>query len=274
MYSVGSCVLLRESAIPHFTYHSLPIDDIHLWDSEFANKYGQPINSWLKENDINLPPYFILKSIKKDKYRVVGPNGRERTIKEEDILMEGEPSFGKQTFHSWNLLSVAEEGSSQSCPISPHPQDFKPRATHIAGCWYGLAFEEEGVYPASTRTENPKKEMKLLSPTLKWDDIPHKKLIVGLPWCDAWKPRINEGRTGIGYHITIPTNDVKYSGSTYRNRRANEMTTYQENDNSHFYVPINRLQPSFAFPNRSCSKKWFAINWCPNGFSHIITANA
>ena len=157
MYSVGSCVLLRESAIPHFTYHSLPIDDIHLWDSDFASKYGQPINSWLKENDINLPPHFILKSIK-NKYRVVGPNGRERTIREEEILMEGEPSFGKQTFHSWNLLSIVEQGSSQSCPISPHPQDFKPRATYIDGYWYGLAFEDEGSYPASTRPENPKKK--------------------------------------------------------------------------------------------------------------------
>ena len=273
MYSVGSCVLLIESAIPHFTYHALPIDDIHLWDSEFAAKYGQPINNWLKENDINLPPHFILRPLKRDKYRVVGPDGRERTINAEDILMKGEPSFGKQTFHSWNLLSIVEKGNSQSCPISPHPQDFKPRATFIDGHWYGLAFEEKGLYPASTRTENPKKEMKMLSPTLKWDDIQDKKIIVGLPWCDAWKPRISESRTGIGYHITIPTIDVKYSGSTYRNRRANEMTTYQENDNSHFYVPINRLQPSFAFPNRSCSKKWFAINWCPNGFRHIVAAN-
>ena len=68
--------------------------------------------------------------------------------------------------------------------------------------------------------------------------------------------------------------DIKYSGSIFRNRRAAEKITYQSEDQSHFYIPINRLQPFFGFPMRNKSRKWFAINWCPIGFYHLLTANA
>ena len=277
MYEVGSCILLRRTITPHINYHNIPIEDMYLWDREFRAKYGLPINEWLINNNIKLEPYFILNIIKRKgivKYRIVNVAGKQETICEAEILINGEPQFNNNSFDSWNLMSIVEKGAEDANPLPPHPQDWKPMAQYIEGTWYGLAHESEGSYPASTRNQNPKKEMQMLSPSISWDDIPHKKLIVGLPWCDAWKPRISESRTGIGYHVVIPTADIKYSGSIFRNRRAEELTTYQEGDKSHFYIPINRLQPYFGFPARNKSRKWFAINWCPIGFYHLLTANA
>lgn len=277
MYEVGSCILLRRTILPHLNYHNIPIEDTHLWDKEFQAKYGLNINDWLLNKDIKLEPHFILKVIKRkgdNKYRIVNTAGKEQSICEGEILISGDPKFNNQSFDSWNLLSIVEKGEADANPLPPHPQDWKPMAQHIQGTWYGLAHEPEGLYPASTRNQNPKKEMQMLSPSNTWEDIPYKKLIVGLPWCDAWKPRISESRTGIGYHIIIPTADIKYSGSIFRNRRAAEKITYQSEDQSHFYIPINRLQPFFGFPMRNKSRKWFAINWCPIGFYHLLTANA
>ena len=277
MYEVGSCILLRTIIIPHLNYHNIPIDDIYLWDQEFRSKYGLTINDWLLDNNIKLEPYFIIKIIKRkgrSKYRVVNTAGKERTICEDEILIKGEPHFNNTSFDSWNLLSIVERGLETANPLPNHPQDWKPMAHHIEGTWYGLAHEAEGLYPASKRNQNPKKEMQMLSPSISWDDIPEKKLIVGLPWCDAWKPRISESRTGIGYHVVVPSTDINYSGSIFRNRRAAEMQTYEKDNKSHFYIPINRLQPYFGFPVRDKSRKWFAINWCPLGFFHILTANA
>ena len=72
--------------------------------------------------------------------------------------------------------------------------------------------------------------MQMLSPSITWDEITEKKLIVGLPWCDAWKPRISESRTGIGYHVVVPTEDIRYTGSIFRNRKASEMNTYEKDE--------------------------------------------
>ena len=90
------------------------------------------------------------------------------------------------------LLSIVERGKYRNLAQS-HPtlKISNPRATFIDGCWYGFAFEDEwGHILHLLRTENPKKEVQLLTPKLKWNDIQNKKIIVGLPWCDAWKPRI------------------------------------------------------------------------------------
>lgn len=275
MYSVGSCVLLRESCEGYFRYLDIPIEDIHLWDREFKNKYGKTINQYLIDADVNLEANFVIKILRQKKYRVVNAQGKERTVKESEILMEGEPYINNSNFESWNLLSIVERGNSNSCPLSPHPQDFKPRAYYIDGYWYGLSFSE-GTLPASTRNQNPKKEVHQLFPKNKWKNLSDKKLIVGLPWCDAWKPRITESRIGVGYHIIIPTEEVAYSTRKIQNKKALEenVMTYEAEGKSHFYIPINRLQPKFHFPVRKESRKWFAINWCPRGFQHLVAANA
>ena len=277
MYEVGSCILLRQTILPHLNYRNIPLDDTYLWDREFRAKYGLNINQWLLENNIKLEPHFILKVIKRkgrNKYRIVNTAGKEKTICEQEILIKGEPHFNNDSFDSWNLLSIVEKGAEDANPLPPHPQDWKPMAQYIEGTWYGLAHEPNGQFPASNRNQNPKKEMQMLSPSISWDKIPEKNLIVGLPWCDAWKPRISESRTGIGYHVVVPTEDIRYAGSIFRNRQAEEKTTYQKDGKSHFYIPINRLQPYFGFPERNKSRKWFAINWCPLGFFHLLTANA
>lgn len=275
MYGVGSCVLLRESCEGYFRYLDIPIEDIHLWDREFKNNYGKTINQYLADADVNLEANFIIKILRNKKYRVVNAQGKERTVSESDILMEGEPYINNPNFESWNLLSIVERGSADACPISPHPQDFRPRAYHIDGYWYGLAFSS-GTLPASTRNQNPKKEVEQLYPKNKWKDIKDKKLIVGLPWCDAWKPRISESRVGIGYHVSLPLEDVSYSNRKIQNRLALEkgVQTFEADGKAHFYIPINRLQPKFHFPVRKESRSWFAINWCPRGFKHLMTANA
>ena len=64
MYEVGSCILLRQTILPHLNYRNIPLDDTYLWDREFSAKYGLNINQWLLENNIKLEPHFILKIIK------------------------------------------------------------------------------------------------------------------------------------------------------------------------------------------------------------------
>ena len=74
MYEVGSCILLRQTILPHLNYRNIPLEDTHLWDREFRAKYGLSINEWLLDNNIKLEPHFILKVIKRkgrNKYRIV-----------------------------------------------------------------------------------------------------------------------------------------------------------------------------------------------------------